>query len=901
MASASDPWGVAQGQPEAASAPDPWGIKGRGKAAPVTAPSPSVPPSGKSKKISAVEAFSDVADVPLNLVASFFESPGLDIGQSVGDVKKAWNVLRTQGPHALNEQYNPTGQASLQRHAPNDPIARKALNDPRARAIDTFFTESANPSNLLFPAVGGTLETLARPAARSLSRAPGISQALSEFDRFKGLRDVAGTEGESLGRSMLGEAGKAGQKAKEHTDRIFGPIGSTYLTTPEKIEIVRRSQGLTPRSVTVAGKRGVDLLASDAELSTRARDLRKTLKATDIAQMNAHPELLAKGRRFNPETYFPMAGQYRDPGLSDEAAQFLDEFGPSGGAGIKTVKGTAGKGGGHKTNLTLDQALSRPDLLREDFDPAQSLYSHLSRRGRNVAFEQGIQKAPPSLARMKEFEGRPTSGLAPQKLNIDQFRHWGPQAREQFLKATQGMKQVVPQGHVSAEDVQRALGSSPSAAERTFHPEFVKFIQDAGATPPEAKGISAMFEAFNHMARIGVITNPVVHVGWNLLGNYLGAKGDPAKLGYVATGKGWEEAAKWDKLADQYGAHASFTTRPVLGGETARVMTGGGTSKIPGLDALNRHLTKGWEANQKLVFDTYEKRLSNALFADNVKRLEAAGVTGEEAYRRAGIEVRKALGDYANVGKGNIESALNKALFFYPWMKTILPFVAKTMVKNPSWITKPTRAVQALNQGDPNDQTTMNRVYLGKWKGQDQYLSAPFPQRYAEVPLALGLPGGNPRGSLQDRLKPSYNMLMSHLNPALSTGAKAITTMAAPATEPGGANYNILFDKAAPIGEQVKQGLGSVLGPSVPLPLQGLGEGVQGLGQGNLAPFAGTLGGTTYSRPTQALDKMLHGERVRMLREVSLFKQLGREDLAARAYSQYKALEDKMLGPGGNR
>ena len=676
-----------------------------------------------------------------------------------------------------------------------------------------------------------------------------------------------------------------------------------YLSLEEKIEIVRRSQGLAPKQVTVAGKRGVDRLASDAELTARALDLRKTLKATDIAQMNAHPELLAKGRRFNPETYFPMAGQYRDPGLSDEAAQFLDEFGPSGGAGIKTVKGTAGKGGGHKTNLTLDQALSRPDLLREDFDPAQSLYSHLARRGRNVAFEQGIQKAPTSLARMMEFEGRPTSGLAPQKLNIEQFRHWGPQAREQFLKSTQGMKQVVPQGHVSAEDVQRALGSSPSAAERTFHPEFVKFIQDAGATPPEAKGISAMFEAFNHMARIGVITNPVVHVGWNLLGNYLGAKGDPAKLGYVATGKGWEEAAKWDKLADQYGAHATFTTRPVLGGETARIMTGGGTSKIPGLDALNRHLTKGWEANQKLVFDTYEKRFSNALFADNVKRLEAAGVTGEEAYRRAGIEVRKALGDYANVGKGNIESALNKALFFYPWMKTILPFVAKTMVKNPSWITKPTRAVQALNQGDPNDQTMMNRVYLGKWKGQDQYLSAPFPQRYAEVPLSLGLPGGNPRGSLQDRLKPSYNLLMSHLNPGLSTMAKLGLTEAptTPATEPGGANYNILFDKAAPWTEQVKQGLGSVLGPSVPLPLQGLVEGIQGLRQGNIAPFAGTLGGTTYSRPPQALDKMLHGERVRMLRQVSLFKQIGRDDLAARAYAQYKALEDKMLGPGGNR
>jgi hypothetical protein len=900
VASASDPWGVEQGAHETASAPDPWGINSKGKAAPVAALSPSLPTSGKPKKISAVEAFSDITDVPLNLGSALIES---DVGQSLEPIKNAWNTLRTKGPHALNEAYNPQSQQFLTRLAPRSGVARAELKYPALRAAGSFLTESANPSNLLFPAVGGVVGRALKPAAEALSKAPGISQALSEFDRFKGMRDVAGDEGESLGRSMVNEAGKAGQKAKEHTERIFGPVGGKYLTKDEKIEIVRRSQGLKPKSVVVAGRGAVDRLSSDADLTARARDLRKTLKATDIAQMNAHPELLAKGRRFNPETYFPMAGQYRDPGLSDEAAQFLDEFRPGSGAGIKTVKGTAGAHGGHKTNLTLDQALSRPDLLREDFDPAQSLYTHLARRGRNVAFEQSIQKAPPSLARMMEFEGRPTSGMAPQRLNIEQFRHWGPQAREQFLKATEGMKQIVPPGHVSAEDVQRTLGSSPSAAERTFHPAFVKFIQDAGATQPEAQGVGALFEAFNHLARIGVITNPVVHVGWNLLGNYLGAKGDPAKLGYVATGKGWEEAAKWDKLADQHGAHAAFTTRPVLGGETARIMTGGGTSKVPGLDALNRKLTKGWERNQDFVFGTMEKRFSNALFADNVKRLEAAGVTGEDAYRRAGIEVRKALGDYVDVGKGNIESALNKGMFFYPWMKTILPFAMKTMVQNPSWITKPTRAVQAWNQGmgDPNDQTTMNRVYLGKWKGQDQYLSAPFPQRYAEAPLALGLPGGNPRGSLQDRLKPSYTMLMGHLNPGLSTGAKVINTMAAPATEPGGANYNILFDKAAPIGEQVKQGLGSVLGPSVPLPLQGLGEGIQGTLQGNPAPFAGTLGGTTYSRPSQALDKVLHGERVRMLREVGLFRQIGRDDLAASAYAQYKALEDKLIGPGGNR
>lgn len=967
--------GAATPSPQGSVAPSP-----QAGPAPI-APELPLPPADDPGKIPPLQVYSDVADVLPNLGVSFFESPGEPWEpqawkQSFGDVSRAYRILHEQGPHALNEEYNATSTPHLERTAPYNPWSRAELKYPAVRAGTSFASETVNPSNVLLPLgvglAGKGLGALAG-AARTIPRVAKAADAVGDFvvgpfDRFRGVRKVGGEEGEHVAREMVGNTAKAATEALDKAHSVFGPVRQaekpgfmghvqrvrgalwphSYLSREEKIEIVRRSQGLVPKHVvnknipvdvpparrftlpnanpsekdalgylrqagyaeedaqqlvndaarnpkreqfgpTIARAanaqlqktRQADVAASkaaamtdaeqarDALLTERAKALRTTLKGMDWKQINAHPELLAADRVFDPEKFFPMAGQYRDKNLTDEAAQFLEDRRPVGGGGsLKTVKGTAG-GTVHKTHMDMDDAL-RGGNLKADFDPAQSLYAFLARRGKNVAFEEGIQKLPDSLAKRVEYErsslGAGQSNIQ-QYLKIGDFTHWGPLAEKKFAQATAGMHKVTPPDHFGAKAVQDVLGSSPSAAQRTFHPEAVKFIQEAGATKPEADNVTKFIEAINNLTRIGIITNPVVHVGWNLFGNYLGAKGDPARLGYIASGKGWSEAGKWEKLSDQYGGQAHFTPQGIAGGEVARLATGGG-------NPVERFGTRLWSANQRFVFDTFEKRFAAALMHDKFQEAQKAGMQEVDALRHAGIEVRKALGDYANVHPAGIEGFLNRALFFYPWLHTIIPFSVKTAANNPSWITKPQRAVQSWNQGmGAPDATKSNQISLGfDDNGNPRMLPLPFVQRNLENVYNVVGPG---QGTPTDRTKAFLDVLGTHATPPLSALIDAAATNFAKPTAPGQGNYHILWDKAAPAPEQWRQGAVNFGARFVPPMLK------------NVPSFASVLGGTPYTRLSPGRARVSAKERDTMLRLINLANKAHNPEAAAAIYKAY--------------
>jgi hypothetical protein len=902
----ADPLGVSKPRikaPAGGIAPTPQA--GSAPAAPAYRP-PSKPGT------SALEAFSDILDVPLNLGSAFFESPGAPWDPAAwkktgADVGRAWGILRKKGPKALGEEYFPTSQAALERKAPNDPFSGAALKYPAVRALGAVASEAFNPSNVLLPAAAGVAGKAVGAGANIAAKVPGVARAseatgkffAEPFDRYYGVRKAGGAQGEAAMRNLESSSKRASSAGEQQAIDLFKPEGGQALTIPEKTEIVRRSQGLKPADVHIPTGKTSARLSPDAMLTARGKAVRQAIKSMDAAQIAAHPELLPPGSTFNPETYFPMSGQYRNPEVTDEVAQFLDQMRPSGGGGgLRTVKGTASPSAPSKAYADFDKmqlaekqrvARGEDPLLKPDFDPAQALGRHLARRGRNVAIEQGIQKLPPSLAPRLQYEWPAGSGqaLVPKHLKIEDFAHWGNQAEEQFAKATKGMHAITPAGLASGKAVEKLLGTSPSAAQRAFHPEAIRLMTEAGAPAQQATGFAAFGGLLNKLMRIGIITNPVVHVGWNLFGNYLGAKGDPAKLGYIASGQGWKDAATWDKLAEENGAHAHIGTHSMLGGDTARLLTSSGGSP---LERMDRALTKGWNANQRLVFDTMEKRFSTALFSQKVHELQAAGVSTQEALARAGIAVRKTFGDYANVHPGGFEGAISKGFFFYPWLKTIMPFVAKTAVQNPSWITKPVRGIQAWNQGmgDPNAQAKSNALYLGRHGGQERYLSAPFPQRNLEDLLQM-VP--TPQKGLTGSLKAATDLAANHAGLPAGLAIDAFMTAAGQAKPPGGINRHTLFDKAAPFfPEQVGQAARNVGGRVVPPMLQNL----PALAKGDMSPLLGALGGTTYTRPSVVQSKQTNVLRAGMLRAIHQANAIGDKKLADDLYRLYTRIGQGM-------
>ena|GEM_PF-5531395 len=433
---------------------------------------------------------------------------------------------------------------------------------------------------------------------------------------------------------------------------------------------------------------------------------------------------------------------------------------------------------------------------------------------------------------------------------------------------------VAEPGHVRAAAAIDA--TSPTLKASSIHPELAHFLQDAGAPHEAAQGVAAWIDNMNRFTRLGIIANPVNHVAWNLLNNYLGAGGDVAALSPASKVNIWRDSApEWEALAKHYGAivpHAPF----VFGGTPARILTSTMDELSPA-EKAGKAITNVWGANQKLVFSTFERRFATALFKTFVEQ----GKTAE----RAGIDVRKALGDYANVT--NAEHTLNRALFFYPWLKTIIPFWIKSGASHPQTWNAPMESISRWNAGlkDPNSgHTPPFTIYLGNHNGHERYASLPFPQRIISDFTGIG----NPHQPLQNRLNATSNLAENHLNALLGTLLDVARTQYEPAKEPGGANFHTLYDKNAPIKTQLEQLASNSAGNLIPPIVRGAPGAARDALTDPLA-LLGITGGYTYTRSQPAEEKAIWNVRNRMSRDVGNLRSRGLDEAAAR---RYKMLEE---------
>jgi hypothetical protein len=965
------------------------------KAAQPTAPKPK--PNRPHHSL--LELASDALETPYSLIdATMIDNlegrPGIAPGSRTRDVFRALLHGDVTDPA---EQYGIGTPNVLQLEAQHgDPVAKFLKNHPLANTAATMGFELVNPSNLLTGEVLGWAGKAAKylpPLLKNVPGAAALAQHVTEpvlrtFNRFRGLHVAGGDVAENLGRRLISSVEGTEGEAQSVVKRIFG----SSTTRAQRIEIARRSQGLPAQQV--AETRG-------ATIDQRAADLRSALKNLDEAQRAAHPDLLPADRTYDPETYFPMRGAFRDPGLDE--SNFYQPQGA--GARYTVTKGTLGAGK-HKAYATIDDAIASGKLA-DDFDPADTFMRHLVERTRNVAFEKGMQAfgsesdllkplvfthggnilgtgaegaanaqryaagTARAVAQRKAAEQlglslpemlRRSASIAPQiarvatqraaanrfiplsKLSQEAASRTLTRAMQNdntlaasrdiadpaynLAKRTAGLagdmnqrldelvgkltddralaadrrafarevskifpgieksvlgkienESVAEPGHVRAADALRA--TSPTLKASSIHPELAKFLEDANAPREAAHGMAAWIDNMNRLTRLGIIANPVNHVAWNMLNNYLGAGGDVAALSPAAKVNIWRDGApEWEALARHYGA-ITAQSASVFGGKASKILTST-MSELSPLEKAGKVVTNVWDANQKLVFDTFERRFATALFKTMVER----GATPE----RAAIDVRKTLGDYANVTTA--EHSLNKALFFYPWLKTVIPLWLKTGAQSPQTWNAPMRGLQSWNagMGDPNaGQTAPFTAYLGNHGGRERYVSAPFPQRIIGDIASIG----DPHQPLQHRLNSTANIAADHLNTLLGTLLDAARTLYETPKEPGGGNFHTLFDKDAPIATQLTQlaaNAGKKLVPPFAL-------GAPGAAKDALTdPLAllGVTGGYTYTRPEASQEKGISRLRHRMDRDVSKLRARGLDDAATRRYKMLQELIDAL-------
>ncbi len=816
-----------------------------------TAPDSSNPIIGAAQKAgrglgSALGTVGNALDLPLAAAENVITGKGL--GRIPEDLAagaaNGGGVAGALSNVAENDVYFRKG--SLQRVA-EDPSAnpqQKAqsqffLAHPWLAGAADFATEFANPSNLLTAGVGRVVGAAAR--------IPQVAQGLDEIQastrlgsRFAGLRvagrDVARAQNpnasaadlhaaaqraEQWGRRVVNSGGVADEGAYHQAMSDFG-----NLTLDQQKEVVHRAQGnvtqtFDPATEATINKNAQSVVkniwqATRDQLKQGVIDPSKIYGRDemfpgvfdDITDVDAKAVAdyargeMPEAERFTPEvqergdllkeqlakdepptknvSYFPMAGAFNQPGRDEEYLDFLDHHMGGGPGKIAERKGTAGLNFPGRTHQTLLDAQTNSKVgLRDDWSPAESYYRFLAQRSKNVELE----KAMTDLM---------SSGLA-------------KPATERTLGDRFG----------NVKDIQSTrMFGSPVLKEAAAHQRVITFLEEVGATKGEAssfahattalgraaQALAPVYQTSQNVLRQSVIANPIIHAGWNLMGQYLAAGGD---IRYLA---GVNDAIARD--AEKYGAITSRgAPRSISGGSDIALATRPISDMNLG-EQVQRRAAQAQEWNAKVVFDQAERRYSSALYQTYIKR----GMAPEEA----GNRVRQALGDYANVSNAGPDKYLQKLLFFYPWARTLVPFWLKVGLTQPQHWNAPIQGLATHNElaGDPNFGTDKEKpftLYAGSVNGRPQYYSVPVVERITSQ--IADLVGGALTLNKDMAKKGAKELVINRLNPVVGGAAAATGDLLSGNQQPYGAfGY-------APVLERLQNGL-QQLGDFVPAPVR---------------------------------------------------------------------------------
>ena len=868
---------------------------------------------------SALGAVGNALDLPLAAAENILTGKGL--GRIPED-------LRTGGLSSVAENDVYFRKGSLQRVLEDEGAnpqqkaqAKFFLQHPGVAGAADFATEFANPSNLVGGAVGRV--------AGAVGRIPQVAQGLDEFQaatkmgsRFAGLRvagrdvarqqnpaataadqHLAAQKAEQWGRRVVNSGHVADEGAYKQAMSDFG-----NLTIDQQKEVVHRAQGNVTQDfgpeANVTIDKNAQSVVKNIWQATRDQMQQGVISPTKVygreemfpgvftdavegavrrpLSMPEQEAIAQYARGEAPEaeqftplvkergdilkeqlaqdeppskkvSFFPMAGAFNQPGRDEEYLDFLDHHMGGGPGKIAERKGTAGLNAPSRTHQTLLDAQANSKVgLRDDWSPAESYYRFLAQRSKNVELEKA----------MTDLLGTGMAKPAAERTAGDRF--------------------------ANVKDIQSTrMFGSPVLKETAAHQHVVNFLEEVGATKGEASSfahattalgklaqvMAPTYQASQSLIRQAVISNPIVHAGWNLMGQYLAAGGDIRYLGGV------NEAIAAD--AERYGAITSRGAPRSLSGGSAIDLASRPMSDLNPLEKVQRGAAMGQEWNAKVVFDQAERRYSSALYQTYIKR----GMAPEEA----GNKVRQALGDYANVSNAGPDKIFKQAFFFYPWLKTILPFWIKTGVTKPQTWNPIVQGLATNNElaGDPNAGTSATSpfaLYTGSDKGgHPEYFSVPVVSR---ILTQIGdLVGGALTNNRDEAAKGFKSLFLNRLNPAVGAGVGAVQSVVSGSDQPEGPlGY-------APVLERLKSGLAG-LGNFIPAPVKGAYDAAQVLlGKEDLKPsvIAGELvGGTGYVSTTPGQKMAASHIRGRFYRIID--NALKRGDRAT-AWNAYQAMQ----------
>lgn len=400
--------------------------------------------------------------------------------------------------------------------------------------------------------------------------------------------------------------------------------------------------------------------------------------------------------------------------------------------------------------------------------------------------------------------------------------------------------------YLPESDLQTGL---PSSSSHLLYKDYWQHIAEAkkmGAPEEDAKGFVRFIATTGALARLGIIVWPVVHGVWNLGKAYLEEGGSIGEMGKILAGKsnaaarvvpehiatryaaqyGAKHGMTYGELADTLGASAVGGARPIGLSRESR----GAIATLPanelsplgqveqgvqrGITPMSggRKITSGWDKNNDLVFNTWERNYVADLLQ---RKLETQGMEPGAATR----SIRKAFGDYANITPAEKQAGLTKLLYFYPWMKTVLPYWGSRGMFNPASWNAPTRSIRSENeaQGDFDEQNPWTEDFFNDANGDRHVATVPDPARVTTgiMDAAMALPdmfagktiptSASPNaktkklfgvGAARRDLEPMAEWARGHVGALPAIGLDAVF--------PSG-KYNRLADETAPLDVQAGQ------------------------------------------------------------------------------------------------
>jgi hypothetical protein len=811
--------------------------------------------------------------------------------------------------------------------------AKWFLAHPKAAGVADFLAEFLNPSNLAGGLVG--------KGVGAAANIPKVAHALEEFqantrlgNRFAGMRAAGRDVGidpevaEKLGRDIVGTAKASEEEAYPETKAIFGD-----MTPEEQREIVHRMQG---NRVTSFG-------AKDAEIDARAEQLRTHVWRHTRDQIRQGT--LPIGRVFGRQQMFPGVfddvpeGQVRHT-LSDAEDEEIARRARTGERPTVTME---------HPNLTPDNAKrltarndalnSRANMLRKQLDSEQApsgefhyfpMRSAFNQPGKDEEYLEylaqhtgsgigknayragtGGKNAPRRQYKtLLEAKQDSTRGIDPNWSPADSYYKWATQRGQNIridkaMDDAMGLGLVKPASERTAGDRFAEVGDlqaarmygAPNLKDKAIHQRLANLLEEAGATRGDASAfaesttalgkiagsLNKVYQTSQSLLRQGVIANPLIHGGWNLMFQYLGAGGD---LRYLA-----QANRDITKEAAEMGARRARGAPQSISGGSRMAEAVRPYKSLNPLEKVARFGAEAQEWNARTVFDRMEPHYVNALYKTYIGK----GMSKEAA----GNQVRRVLGDYANVSNAGIDKVLKQMFFFYPWLKTILPFWIKTGAVKPQTWNPAIQGIATQNElsGDPNYGTpneTPFTYHTGADRaGRPTYWGIPMPQRILGQAAQLG--GGIASNNATEAKKGFQSLFLNRLNPVTSGAFRGVQQLVQGAQDPlGPFGY-------APAVERAKAGV-QQLGDYVPGPVRAGYDFARDLIQRDDIPPATILGeligGTGYAGMTEGQRRAARSIKGRYYHRLDTALRRGDKQGAWQVYQEMqKALQGAHIAP----